>query len=68
MCCEGSAAKAEARLNAFTQGRREEPPGAPVGSCHAGTQLLPEPGTEDHEHPLNNCQAHLQARLARIVD
>ena len=68
MCCEEAAAKAEARLNAFTQGRREEPPGAPVGNHHAGAQLLPEAGTEDHEHPLNSCQTRLQARLARIVD
>jgi len=68
MCCEEAATKAEGRLDAFTQGRREEPPGAPVGSRHAGTQLLPEAGTEDHEHPLNTCQTRLQARLARIVD
>ena len=68
MCCEEAAAKAEGRLNAFTQGRREEPPGAPVGNRHAGAQLLPEAGTEDHEHPLNSCQTRLQARLARIVD
>ena len=56
MCWEEAEAKAEGRLDAFTQGRREEPPGAPVGSRHAGTQLLPEAGTEDHEHPLNTCQ------------
>ena len=52
ICCEVAAVKAEGRLNAFTQGRREEPPGAPVGNRHAGTQLLPEAGTENHERPL----------------
>ena len=68
MCREDAAAKAEGRLNAFTQGRCEEPPGAPVSSRHAGTQLLPEAGTEEQEHSPNTCQMSLQARLARIVD
>eukprot|EP00972_Heterocapsa_arctica_P093466 13785837-Heterocapsa_arctica.AAC.1 len=38
--CDIGAEKAEKRFEAFTRGRREDPPGAPVGEQHAGDHLV----------------------------
>ena len=66
-CCEDAALQADARFAAFREGRRDQPPGAPVGAGHAGAGLLHGPETQDEEHPAAS-QARLQSRLSRIVD
>ena len=66
-CCADAALQADARFAAFREGRRDSPPGAPVGAGHAGAGLLHGPETQDEEHPAAS-QARLQSRLSRIVD
>jgi hypothetical protein len=65
--CAEAALQADARFVAFREGRRDEPPGAPVGAGHAAASLLHGPATQDEEHPVAS-QARLQSRLSRIVD
>ncbi len=66
--CERAAGLAQARLDAYLDGRREDAPGAPVGDGHAGARLVSGEVPDDPEHPRAPAALQLQQALARLSD